>query len=232
MVNLREDVGKLPREELDDDTEKKLFNLSFRRQFQTRGLSRDMRAMYADRMSDILIGAEIAKKKFSQALGGECPEPSQFQMTRIDSHHMCLDDWDLASVTGGAVANWLHAGTTILGGTGGNAMAIGKAMVLSIIAVGTNHPSPKCNAIEFDVDGKPYPRIFTSEEFRNSDFPVKELDYTIHLFHPRTFVARVFFGLTGIDSLRLIGAAFQTEARAREIDPASQTGIENLYHTT
>lgn len=232
MANVREDVGKLPRESLDPDREMKLFNVSFKRQFQTRGLSRDMRSMYADRRSEILVGAEIAKKNFSQAFGGECPNSSQYQMTRIDSHHLLLDDWDLASVTGGAVANWIHAGTTILGGTGGNAVAIGKALVLVILAIGTNHPSPKCNAVEFDVDGKPYPRVFCSEEFRNSDFPVKELDYALYLFHPRTFAARVFFGLTGIDSPRLIGAAFQTEARAREIDPASQTGIENLMHTT
>jgi len=200
------------------------FNRAFNRQFVLQNWDKPgVVDIYRRHKREIQLAAEIAAQIFDQKLGGEFPQSNQFQMTNIDSFHLAMDDWDIATMTAGAMANWIHSGLTILAGTAGNAIQFGESLALCVIGIGSLAQSPGINGVELTIDAKKKTRVNTAQAFRASQMKIKELDTAIILRSPQTFLAKIFPGASVADSPYLLGAAFIKENYAREGDPATTT---------
>jgi len=198
-----------------------LFDVSFRRQFLLTFPEREIADIFVRHKAEILVAAMVAKKQFGKSFGGERPEANQFGMVLSRAAYFGVgDDWeDAAPFTTGSPQNWIHSGTTLLGGTAGNPIKIGENAVHCILAIGSYHPSPKIESVKLEIDGKPKPIVYTGWNVKLSDLALKELDKSIILYEDRTFLAKVFisekFGSSVDDYPYLLAVSFLPEDALR-----------------
>jgi hypothetical protein len=210
-------------EKLNDDELDK-FGRSFERQFVLGMNYREVIDVLNRHRAEILMGAMVATKQLSKRFDGERPEAGKFGMVEIRAGFLGIgDDWeDVSAFTGGALRNWIHSGTTMMGGSSGNAVKIGKNAVHIVVAVGDYHPEPKIESIQFTIDGKPKPGIVTKRAMFYSEFALKELDVAFILKWGTTILGKVFQKPTGDSYPFLLGASFVPENILREyVDPAN-----------
>jgi len=208
------------------DEEIKAFARSFNRQFLLPYAQRQIADIYLRHLGEILLGAMMAKEQFDQSLGGERPPAGKFGMVPIRPAFFSYDDWDeIGSITGGSPQNWIHSGTTLLGGTAGHAIAIEENAAHIIIAVGSLHPSPKIESFQYTIDGKTKPVSVSWYHFgvgtKDSALKIKEFDQAFPLKKDTTILAKVFQRTTGNDIPFLMGASYIKEAQLRLHDPAN-----------
>jgi len=215
------------------EAELKAFGRAFERQFILQFEEREIVEMYKRHIGEILLGAMIAKEQMDATIGGEQPESNQIGGPLV--MRACWigigDDWeDAAPITTGSPQNWIHSGTTLMGGTAGNAVKIGKNAVHVVIGVGSLHPSPKIESIFFEIDGKDKP-ILVTMPMKRSGLRVKEFDTAFILKQGTTILAKVFisaaFGSSVDDYPYLIAASFINAAQLRVHDPANVPGTVN-----
>jgi len=210
-------------EKLNDDELDK-FGRSFERQFVLNEKYREVVDILNRHRAEILMGAMVATKQMSKRFDGERPEAGKFGMVEIRAGFLGIgDDWESnPSVTGGALANWIHSGTTMMGGTTGNALKIGKNAVHVVVAIGDYELDPKMESIKLTIDGKPKPGIVVKRAILLSDYGVKELDVAFILKYGTTIKGEIFQRATGTSYPYLIGASFVPENILREyVDPAN-----------
>lgn len=218
--------------------ELRIFARSFNRQFLLPYAQRQIADIYLRHMGEILLGAMVAKEQFGQALGGERPPANKFGMVPIRPAFFGYDDWDeIGTITGGSPQNWIHSGTTLLGGTAGNAIAIEENAAHVIIAVGSLHPSPKIESFQFTIDGKTKPVSVSWYQFgigtRDSALHIKEFDLAFFLRKDTTILVKTFQRVTGDDIPFLLGVSFIKEPQLRVHDPATVvTTAQKVLRTT
>jgi len=192
-------------------------------------------------LEEIMMGAMVATEQMDKRFDGERPEAGKFGMVKPRAGFFGIgDDWDsVAAFATGSPQNWIHSGTTLMGGTAGNAIRIGENAVHVIVAVGSLHKSPKIESHQFTLDGKPKPIILTKLPIEFSDFRYKELDVAFILKKNTTLKAGVFIGdslgtvTSALDWPYLIGASFVPEDVLRLHDVATLPGTTyNVVITT
>ena len=161
------------------DVELSAFGMAFDRQFVLQFPQREIVNMYRRHQKEILLGAMVAKAQMDANIEGEMP--SSGRVGGPIPIRACFvgvgDDWeDAAPFSTGAPDNWIHSGTTLLGGTAGNPIRIGDNAVFVVIGVGSLHPSPKIESIQFTIDGKTKPVIITGWSQKTSGLRVNEFD--------------------------------------------------------
>jgi hypothetical protein len=213
------------------DKEIQRWGRSFERQLILSYPEREISDLFQRRQAELLLGAMVAKKQMSAEIDGEMPGSGKVGGPLvIRAGFLGIgDDWEDASpFTTGSPQNWIHSGTTLLGGTSGNPIRIGENAVFSIVAIGSYHPSPKLESVKFTMDGKEKPVIITGFAQKKSDLKIKELDSAIILKENTTILGQVFFsaafGSSVIDYPYLIGAAYIKEPQLRVHDPYSLVG--------
>jgi hypothetical protein len=204
---------------------------SFERQLILEYPQREISDLFQRRQAELLLGAMVAKKQMDAEIDGEMPGSGKIGGPLvIRAAFLGIgDDWEDASpFTTGTPQNWIHSGTTLLGGSAGHPIRIGENVVFSIVAIGSLHPSPKLESVKFTIDGKEKPIIITSFAQKKSDLKIKELDSAIILKENTTILGQVFFsaafGSSVIDYPYLIGAAYIKEPQLRVHDPADLVG--------
>jgi len=210
-----------------DDTELDKFGRSFERQFVMKEKYREVVDVLNRHRAEILMGAMVAKKQMSKSFDGERPEAGKIGMIEPRAGFFGIgDDWeDAGSITGGSLQNWLHAGTTLMAGTSGNAVKIGENAVHVIIAVGDYADDPQMESIQFTIDGKPKPGTYLKRSHKVSDYAVKELDVAFIFKKGTTVLAKIFQRSTGVSTPYLLGASFVPENILREyVDVATLPG--------
>jgi len=217
----------------DDELDK--FGRSFERQFVLNEKYREVVDILNRHRAEILMGAMVATKQFSKRFDGERPEAGKFGMVEIRAGFLGIgDDWESnPSVTGGALANWIHSGTTLMAGSSGNAVKIGKNAVHVVVAIGDYELEPKMESIQLTIDGKPKPGITVKRPMILSDYGVKELDVAFIFKWGTTVLGKIFQRATGTSYPYLIGASFVPENILREyVDPANLPGTTNDFIMT
>jgi len=210
------------------------FGTSFERQFILATKQREIRDIWMRHAIEILTGALVMKEQVDQLFDGERPSAGRFGMVMTRAGFLGIgDDWDdVSAFTGGSPQNWIHSGTTLMGGTSGNAVKIGGKAVHVIVAVDSLHPSPKIESIQFTIDGKAKPVIVTGWPWLNSDFSIKELDVGFLWKKNTTVLAKVFQRATGYDYPHLLGVSFAPEDVLRIHDVATLPGTTYDYILT
>jgi len=222
--------------------ELRLFDLSFERQFLVSNPHREVAEVLARHKSGILAGAMVAKAQMDAAFDGMFPRSNNIGMTDIRAAFLGVgDDWDdIYRITNGtnywtpgSAQNWIHSGTTYLGGTAGHPVRIYDNLVVVIVAIASEHPSPKLEAVYCEIDGKPKPVItcrFSKYKNTYEAFPIKELDDDLLLYKGKEFLAQTFFSDQGgtltqvVDYPYPVGAAFVREPALRVLDPYNLIG--------
>lgn len=209
-----------------------IFETSFKRQFVVPYSDNlDALRIYQNHKSELLLGMMLAKSQFNKEFDGESPQGGKFGMVPIRAAALGIgDDWDShPSVTGGAAANWLHSGTTLMGGTAGNDVRIGENSVIVIASFASQHPSPKVEAFIPRIDGKDKGAIFpafTKLQGANR-LQLKDLDNAFLLKKDNTIRVQVFQSGTGVDIPQAMGAWFTPEDKLRVYDPVNLPGTVN-----
>lgn len=209
------------------DEELDKFGRSFERQFVLNEKYREVVDILNRHRAEILMGGMVAVKQMSKRFDGERPEAGKIGMVEIRAGFLGIgDDWESnPSVTGGSLQNWVHSGTTLMGGTAGNAVKIGKNAVHVVVAIGDYELDPKMESIQLTVDGKPKPGIIVKRAIFQSDYGVKELDVAFIFKYGTTVLGKIFQRATGTSYPYLIGASFIPENILREyVDVASLPG--------
>lgn len=202
------------------------FRTSFERQLLTITVFGDIVALYNRHMMEILMGAMIAKNQMLAPIDGEQPAAGKVGgPIVIRAAYLGVgQDWDdVGSITTGSAQNWIHSGTTEMGGTAGNAVKIGTNQVTVLIGVGSLHPSPKVESVQFTIDGKPRPIIIMQNirkaQGMDTAFQIKEFDNAYILKKDTTVLAKIIvtstFGTTVTDLPYLLGATFIKEDQLR-----------------
>lgn len=211
-----------------DALELEHFALSFERLFLLQFRERPAIAdFYFRHIDEIILGAMQMKEQTTKNYGGSRPPPGTFGMIPIRAGFFGYDDWDeLGSITGGATANWIHSGTTILGGTAGNAVRIGANASHVIIGISDDHPTPSLEMVRFVVDGDTKPIILTGFATLSgrADLALTELDKAFLWKKGNTVLGIIFQRPTKVTIPRLWGASFITEDQLRTPDPADLDG--------
>jgi len=202
------------------------FVSSFNRQFVVPFVEREVADILLRHMGEILLGAMLAKEQFDMELGGERPDSKQFGMVMIRAAFFGYDDWDeIGSITGGTPQNWIHAGTTLLAGTSGNAIAIDENAAHMVIGVGSLHPAPKIESFQFTIDGETRPVNITWYHFgigaKDTCLHIKEFDKAFPLANDTTILVKTFQRVTGNDIPFLFGVSYIKEPQLRIHDPAN-----------
>jgi len=217
------------------------FGRSFERQFILGTKNREIIDTYNRHLEEIMLGSMVATEQMDKRFDGERPEAGKFGMVKPRAGFFGIgDDWDsVAAFTTGAVANWIHSGTTLMAGSSGNAIRIGENAVHVIVGVGSLHKVPKIESHQFTLDGKPKPIIIVRELQEFSDFRAKELDVAFILKKNTTLLGKVIIGdqlgrvASADDWPYLIGASFVPEDVLRLIDVATLPGTTyNVVLTT
>jgi len=221
--------------------ELEVFGRAFERQFIVQYAERPMmQDLYVRHLDAILLGAMVAKAQMDSNIDGEMPGSGKIggPIPPRAGFFGIGDDWDdVGAITTGSEQNWIHSGTTLMGGTAGNPIKIGENAVHVIIAVGSYHPSPKIEAMKFEIDGKERPVIITGWAQRQpGSVHVKELENEF-LFKKNTTVKATVFasaqhGTTVNDIPYLIGASYIAEAQLRVLDVATLPGTTNAVVMT
>jgi len=209
-----------------DQNELSAFLASFQRQFILTTPAREIIDLYNRHATEILMGAMIAKKQMSSNIDGEQPGSGKIGgplMIRAAWLGVGQDWDDISTITCGSAQNWIHSGTTLMGGTSGNAVKIGTNQVTVAIAMGSFHPSPKIESVAFTIDGKPKP-VLILQNIRKAvmpsiGFPFKEFDNAYIFKKDNTVLAKIIItsGIvsTALDIPYLLGASFIKEDQLR-----------------
>jgi len=213
------------------DDERKKFSRAFERSLVLAYPEREIRDAYLRHQGEILLGAAVAKEQMDATIDGEQPQPGKIGgPIPIRAAFLGVgDDWeDLGSFSTGSPQNWIHSGTSLLGGTSGNPIRIGENAVHVIIGIRSRHPSPKVESVKFTVDGNEEPVIITGFAQKASGLAFKELDNGKIWKKNTTVLGEIFasasYGSTCTDYLELIGASFIPEAQLRVHDAADLCG--------
>jgi len=249
---LADDLGVVTR----DLTDRELirFGRAFERQFIRQLATREVRDIFLRHQAEALLGAMIAKEQMDAEIDSEQPAPNKIGgPIPIDAAFLGIgDDWeDINGIYGGVQSswstgspqNWIHSGTSLLGGTAGNPIRIGENAVHVVFAIGSLHPSPKLHSVQFTIDGKTKPKLqcaFAQKYMPGAPRPVKELDNCYILSKDKTVLAKVMFSHAYgepvdyvIDYPYLIGVSFIKEPALRLLDPATLPGaVYNVVLTT
>jgi hypothetical protein len=202
------------------------FRTSFQRQFVLGALTRDVVDIYVRHIDEILMAAMIARNQMLSPIDGEQPGAGKIGgplMIRASWLGIGQDWDDVGAITTGSVQNWIHAGTTLMGGTAGNAVKIGTNQVTVLIGMGSFHPTPKIESVQFTIDGKPRPTLVLQQIRRamlvDDAFPLKEFDNAYLLKKATTVLGKIIvssgLGASVSDIPYLIGASFIQEAILR-----------------
>jgi hypothetical protein len=145
-------------------------------------------------------------------------------------------DWDdVGAITMGSAQSWMHAGTTLMGGTSGNAVKIGTNQVTVIFAQGSLHPSPKLESVQFTIDGKPR-QVLNLQQIRKAQIAdnalqIKEFDSCYVFKKGTTVLAKIIgtssWGTSVYDIPYLLGASFIKEDIMRVQLASSIPGTTN-----
>lgn len=233
------------------DTELKRFGRAFERQFVLQYTERQIVDLYLRHQGEALLGAMVAKEQMDAEIDGE--QPGSGKIGGPLPIRACWlgigDDWeDILGIYGGAQGywstgspqNWIHSGTTLMGGTAGNPVKIGENAVHVIFGIGSLHASPKIESVKFEINGKEKPTILT---FWQQKMPfslrVKELDNAFVWKKGDTILGKVFIsGAFGdavtqvVDYPYLIGVSFIKEPQLRLHDPSEIPGtVQNIILT-
>jgi hypothetical protein len=205
------------------------FNRAFERSLVLAYPEREIRDAYLRHQGEILLGAMVAKEQMDAEVDGE--QPSAGKIGGPIPIRACFvgvgDDWeDLGSFTTGSPQNWIHSGTTLLGGTSGNPIRVGDNAVIVVIGIRSRHPSPKVESVKFEIDGKEKPVLVTAFAQKATANPsglmFKEFDYGQVWKKDTEVLGKIFataaYGSTVTDYLELIGAAFIMEPQLRVHD--------------
>ncbi len=185
---------------------------------------------------EILAGAAIAKAQMDANIDGETPNSGLVGgPLPIRAGYLGIgDDWeDLDSFSTGEAQNWIHSGTTLLGGSGGSAVRVGGNAVHVIIGIRSRHPSPKTESVKNEINGKEKPTLTTAfaQKASGDHVAFKELDDAIILKENDTLLSKIFasatYGSTVEDYLELVGASFIPEAQVRVQDPEDLCGTSD-----
>lgn len=245
--DVADDLGVVTR----DLTDKELirFGRSFERQF-IRGYDvRQIVDLHVRHKSEALLGGMIAKEQMDAEIDSEQPASNKVGgPLAIEAQWLGIgDDWeDLGSINGSAVARgngfwtpgtpqeWIHSGTLLMGGTDTNAVRIGENAVHVIYGLASIHPSPKIEAIQFNIDDKEKPKLltfFAQKQLPGAVRAVKELDNCYILNKDKTIRVQVFmsdcFGdvvTELVDYPVLFGVSFIKEPALRLLDPVTGAG--------
>jgi len=224
-----------------NDVELDKFGRSFERQFVLAIKEREIIDLYQRHLEEIMLGAMIATEQMDKRFDGERPEAGKFGMVKPRAGFFGIgDDWDsVAAFTTGSPQNWIHSGTTLMAGSGGNAIKIGENAVHTIIGIGSLHKAPKIESHQFTLDGKPKPIMLIREMQELSDLRFKELDVAFILKKNTTLLGKVIVGdqlgavASAADWPYLIGASFVPEDVLRLHDVATLPGtVYNVVLTT
>lgn len=241
--SLSDDLGVVTK----DLTERELirFGRSFERQFVFTLPERQLVDLYLRHQKESLLGAMVAKAQMDNEIDDE--QPGSNKVGGPLAIRACWfgigDDWeDLDSIyagvqgtwTTGLPQDWIHAGTTLMGGTPGNAVRIGENAVHVVFGLGSLHASPKIESVQFTIDGKQKPNLLTF--FSQKSLPgavrvIKELDNAYVFKRDTTVNTHVFisraFGTTVTnvtDYPYLVGVSYVKEPALRLQDPVTGVG--------
>jgi len=230
------------------------FGRAFDRQFVIGNSLVRVAEIYAKHKTEALLGAMIAKEQMDAEIDGENPGANKIGgPLPIQSYFFGVGEaWeDIYGVyattqstwTTGAAQNWIHSGTTMMGGTGGNAIRIGENHVSIVFGLESLHASPKIEGVQFTIDGKTKPTIHTGWAQRtaseNTD-RIKELD-NAYIFMKDTIVKGQImispaFGAPSAyqqDYPALMGVSFVKEPALRLLDQITISGTRyEVVHTT
>lgn len=229
-----------------DSAELAAIEASLARQFRLEFETREIATMFNQHMTEIIAAGQIAKQQMESTIGGESAGPNQIVgPIPIRAGFLGIgDDWEDggASITTGSAQNWLHSGTTLLGGTAGNPIRIGQNAVFCIVGLGSLSPAPKVESIKFTVDGKEKTVLYTGYALKNSGLKVKDLNAAMVWKENTTVLGTIFasanHGATVTDYLYLIGVMYVREAQGRVQDPYSICGssanrdVNKVVYTT
>jgi hypothetical protein len=237
-----------------EDHELIRFGRSFDRQFVIGNELSRVAEIYQKHKTEGLLGAMVAKDQMDAEIAGEDPDANKIAgPLPIQAAFLGVGEaWEdilgihaaaASSWTTGAAQRWIHSGTTMMGGTGGNEIRIGENAVHIIIGLHSLHASPKIENIQFTLDNKLKPVIHTAWAQRlgpeNND-KVKELDNAFILKKDTLFLARVMispaFGAASTqqqDYPALLGFSYIKEPASRLLDQITIAGTRyEVVHTT
>ena len=213
------------------DKEIQRWGRSFERQLVLAFPEREISDLFLRRQAELLLGAMVAKNQMTAEIDGEMPGSGKIGGPLvIRAGFLGIgDDWEDASpFATGSPQNWIHSGTTLLGGSSGIAIRIGENAVFVVVAIGSLHPSPKLESVQFTIDGKEKPIILTGFAQKKSDLKIREIDSALVWKKDTTILGKVFFsaayGSSVADYPYLLGAAYIKEPQLRVHDPASLCG--------
>jgi len=187
---------------------------------------KEVREVWLRHRAEIILGCMIAKDQFNVDFGGEEPEAGQFGITFTAAPYLGVgEDWDdMSTWTTGSEQNWIHSGTTYLGGTAGNPIKVGENALHVIIGYMSLHPSPKIWKIKFKINGSEQPAIDVSHVVRVGDIHLREFAKAKIWPKNTTILGTLFispaFGSSVEDIPALIGVTFLPAEQLRLIDPA------------
>jgi len=252
---LADDLGVVTRDLTDKELNR--FGRSFTRQFIRALPTRQMIDIHLRHQKEALLGAMIAKEQMDAEIDDEIPASNKVGgPIAIRACFLGIgDDWEdiygiYATVQGswstGAVQNWIHSGTTLMGGTAGNAIKIGENAVHVIYGASSIHASPKLEGLQFTIDGKIKPMMYCGWAQKHSvghTQRIKEFDNAFVLKKDTTFLAKVFFSHAFGDQVDyvtdfpvLYGVSYVKEPALRVLDPvntATWVGrVQEIVHTT
>lgn len=238
---LADDLGVVTRDLKDKELTR--FGRSFERQFIINLPERAMVDLHRRHKAEALLGAMIAKEQMDSEIDDEQPASNKVGgPLAIDAQWLGIgDDWeDLNSIyagaqnawTTGAPQDWIHSGTTFMGGTAANTpIRIGGNAVHVVYGIGSVHASPKIHSVQFTIDGKQKPKIllFWAQRINPGAVrPIKELDNAYIFKKNTTVLADVFisdsFGAPDAfvtDYPRLYGVSYIKEPALRLLDPVT-----------
>lgn len=253
MASLADDLGLVTRNLEDDELTR--FGRSFERQFVIPFAEREITDIYIRHQGECLLGGMVAKEQMDADIQGE--QPGSNMVAGPVPIRACFlgigDDWeDILGIyaaaqgywTPGSAQNWIHSGTTLMGGTSGNAVKIGENAVHVVIAVQDYHPSPKLESVQFTLDGKQKPILECFYPHKRSEaLRIKELDNAYIFKKDTTVLAKVFisdaYGEAITQALcypQLLGVSYIKEPVQRTLDPvdtATWVGtVKEVIHTT
>jgi len=235
-----------------EEHELNAFGFAFQRQLLGTWPEREIVDMAIRHQKEILIGAMVAKKQMKAEIEGEQPSSNQIGGPLVT--RACWlgvgDDWeDILGIyagaqgawTTGAPQNWIHSGTTLLGGTAGNAIRVLENAVHVIFGLGSGHAAPKIESTKFWQDEKPRPILIQGRQQKLLPYSlrVKELDVAILLKDKSKFLGKVMisnaFGAGSAlqtDYPYLYAASFIKEPQLSIHDPVSIPGTTEAIVTT
>ncbi len=175
------------------------FGQSYNRQLLLASQYREVKEVYIRHQAAAILGAIIAKDQMAAELDGESPGSGKIGGPLVTRAQWLGigDDWNdvLATMTTGAPQNWIHSGTTLMAGSAGNAVKIGKNQVTVVFGIGEKHPAPKLESVQFTIDQKVKPTTILDIINRpGANLQIKEFDAAMILKKDTTVLAKVMAG--------------------------------------